>query len=98
MEPPLRTRRREDSFARRKRAQSWYANGKGAPTGSRCFDDGVSFNGKEGYDLAIDHGVVRQLGESVCYGRKPGREVISLRDMSRTLPALPYRAPDIRRM
>jgi hypothetical protein len=30
----------------------------------------------QSHNLAIDDGVVRELRESVCYGRKPGRKII----------------------
>jgi hypothetical protein len=40
--------------------------------------EGGSAGFVEGHNLAINDAVVRQLRESVCYRRKPGREVIPI--------------------
>jgi hypothetical protein len=50
--------------------------------------EGRSAGFVESHDRAVNDAVVRQLRQSFCNGRKPAEKSFSLRDMSRTRPAL----------
>ena len=52
--------------------------------------EGGSAGFVEGHNLAVNDAVVRQLRERVCYGRKPGREIIPLARHEPNAPSALY--------